>query len=229
MNNNSKLDLIVINKPKKILVATGIYPPDIGGPATYSKLLKEELPKATKGKVRAIILNFGEVRKWPKVIRHFVYFCKALYRGRYCDILYAQDPVSVGLPTMLAAKILRKPFLLKVVGDYAWEQGVGRFGVRDSLDTFVTRDQAYPWFVRQLKRVESYVAGRANHIVVPSHYLKKIVSAWGVDPSRIIVIYNAFDVPENIPAKEVLRAKARVEGKWWLVSAGWSRGKVLIC
>ncbi len=29
----------------RILIATGIYPPDIGGPATYSKLLFDELPK----------------------------------------------------------------------------------------------------------------------------------------------------------------------------------------
>ena len=28
----------------KILIATGLYPPETGGPATYSKLLEEELP-----------------------------------------------------------------------------------------------------------------------------------------------------------------------------------------
>src|SRR3989344_1308256 len=30
---------------KNILIATGIFPPDIGGPATYTKILSEELPK----------------------------------------------------------------------------------------------------------------------------------------------------------------------------------------
>ena len=29
----------------KILLATGIFPPQIGGPATYAKLLSDELPR----------------------------------------------------------------------------------------------------------------------------------------------------------------------------------------
>ena len=212
-------NLIVINKPKKILVATGIYPPDVGGPATYSKLLKEELPKYSKDKVRAIILNFGEVRKWPKIVRHIIYFFKALYRGRYCDVIYAQDPVSVGLPALLAAKILRKPFLLKVVGDYAWEQGVSRFGVKDDLDTFSLKRKPYGFFVRGLKRVETYVSGKADLVIVPSEYLKKIISNWGVSVDKITVIYNSFEPPKGLSSKDAIRKKMKVEGEL-IVSAG---------
>jgi hypothetical protein len=29
-----------------IVIATGLYPPESGGPATYSKALEEALPKA---------------------------------------------------------------------------------------------------------------------------------------------------------------------------------------
>ncbi|MEK7477849.1 MAG: glycosyltransferase family 4 protein [Patescibacteria group bacterium] len=218
-NDAIRSNLIVINKQKKILVATGLYPPDIGGPATYSKLLKEELPKASKDKLRVIILNFGEVRHWPLFLRHLIYFGKALYRGRFCDVIYAQDPVSVGLPALWAAKLLRKPFLLKIVGDYAWEQAVGRFGVTDHLDYFSTQSDIYGWYVRLLKTVQTFVAKQAKQIIVPSRYLKKIVSNWGVDPAKIIVIYNAFDEPTNMPAKEALRQKLDVTGEV-IVSAG---------
>lgn len=212
-------NLIVINKPKKILVATGIYPPDIGGPATYSKLLKEELPKFSKDKVRAIILNFGEVRGWPKGIRHILYFFKALNRGRYCDVVYAQDPVSVGLPSLLAARFLRKPFLVKIVGDYAWEQGVARYGVGDDLDTFSSANLQYPWMVRQLKKIETYVAGKAQAVIVPSEYLKKIVLSWGVPSDKVTVIYNSFEAPKNLQSKEVIRGKMKVAGQL-VLSAG---------
>ncbi len=51
-----------------------------------------------------------------------LYFLKVLKRGLGVDVIYAQDPVSVGLPSVLAAQILNKKFLLKIVGDYAWEQ-----------------------------------------------------------------------------------------------------------
>lgn len=230
-NNKIKDNLIVINKPKRILVATGIYPPDVGGPATYSKLLKEELPKYSKDKVRAIILNFGEVRRWPKIIRHLIYFFKAVYRGRYCEVIYAQDPVSVGLPSMWAAKILRKPFLLKIVGDYAWEQGVARFGVKEDLDTFSLKTEPYPWFVRQLKKIEGYVASRADLVIVPSEYLKKIVSNWGIPLDKITVIYNSFEPPKGLLSKDAIRKKMKVSGEL-IVSAGrlvpWKGFGVLI-
>jgi glycosyltransferase involved in cell wall biosynthesis len=212
-------NLIVINKPKRILVATGIYPPEVGGPATYSKLLKEELPKYSKDKVRAIILNFGEVRKWPKVIRHIIYFFKALYRGRYCEVIYAQDPVSVGLPALWAARVLHKPFLLKIVGDYAWEQGVARFGVKDDLDSFSLKTEPYGWFVQLLKKIEKYVAREADKIIVPSEYLKKIVTNWGISPDKIIVIYNSFEQPKGLLSKEIIRKKVKVTGEL-VVSAG---------
>ena len=107
------------NQNKSVLVTTGIFPPDIGGPATYSKLLLDELPKHG---LDISVLSFGEVRHLPKIIRHISYFFKVLRRGKGVDIIYAQDPVSVGLPSVVASKILRKKFLLKVVGDYAWEQ-----------------------------------------------------------------------------------------------------------
>lgn len=221
MEKNHKVssNLIVINKPKRILVATGIYPPAVGGPATYSKLLKEELPKYSKDKVRAIILNFGEVNQWPKIIRHIIYFFKALYRGRYCEVIYAQDPVSVGLPALWAAKILRKPFLLKIVGDYAWEQGVTRFGVKEDLDSFSLKTEPYGWYVRWLKKIENYVARQAKVIIVPSEYLKKIVSHWGISPDKIIVIYNSFEPPKGLSSKEIIRQKMKVSGEL-VVSAG---------
>ncbi len=218
-NNQIKENLIVINKPKRILVATGIYPPEVGGPATYSKLLKEELPKYSKDKVRAIILNFGEVRRWPKIISHLIYFFKAYYRGRYCDVVYAQDPVSVGLPALWAAKILHKPFLLKIVGDYAWEQGVSRFGVVDNLDIFSKRTEGYSWFVRQLKKIEKYVASQAKVVIVPSEYLKTIVVNWGINPYKITVIYNSFESPKGLLSKDSIRKKMKVQGEL-VVSAG---------
>ncbi|MFA5841383.1 MAG: glycosyltransferase family 4 protein [Candidatus Paceibacterota bacterium] len=175
----------------KILIATGIYPPSIGGPATYSKILFDELPKRGIG---AAVFSFDEVRHLPKVISHIAYFFKVLAHGVSCDIIYAQDPISVGLPALFAAKILRKRFFLKVVGDYAWEQGAQRFGVTDLLDEFSKEPlSGYSAPVRFLRKAESFVARRAERVIVPSRYLKKIVTRWGVPEERICVIYNALE------------------------------------
>ena len=175
----------------RILIATGIYPPSIGGPATYSKILFQELPK--RG-ISVRVLSFDEVRHLPKVIRHFSYFLKAIYYALGCDIIYAQDPVSVGLPSLFAAKILRKRFFLKIVGDYAWEQGVQRFGVADLLDIFSKKRRGhYRIFIRILIRLEEIVARQADKIITPSNYLANILRLWGVNQNKISVIGNAFE------------------------------------
>src|SRR3989344_632171 len=177
-----------LNTKKRILIVTGIFPPDVGGPATYSKILLDELPKEN---FCAKVLSFGSVKYLPKGISHIAYFLKAMRLGARADIIFAQDPVSVALPAMLAAKILRKKFILKIVGDYAWEQGVQRFEVKEILDDFLNKK--YGINVEVLRKIEKFVANHTEKIIVPSEYLKKVVSAWGVNPNKIKVIYNAFD------------------------------------
>ncbi len=192
------------NSRPHILIATGIFPPQVGGPATYSKLLLDKLPE--RG-FDLKVVNFGDVLSQPKIIRHLSYFFRLLQYGRKVDIIYAQDPVSVGLPALLAAKILQKNFYLKIVGDYAWEQGTQRGGVKDSLDDFSIKHFGYSRLVQILKKVEFMVANGADKILVPSNYLKTIVSNWGIDPRKITVIYNAFHAPNLITTKESLREK----------------------
>lgn len=201
---------------KNILIATGIFPPQVGGPATYSKLLLDKLPSFGFG-VR--VINFGSVLSLPKVIRHVVYLLKILWSTPWASIVYAQDPVSVGLPALIASRIFGKPFFLKIVGDYAWEQGAQRSGVTDLLDTFSLEHEKYPFFVRLLKKVELFVANHADSIIVPSEYLKKIVTNWGVSPEKITVIYNAFNEPHVPMSKEELRSKLGFSGPV-IVSAG---------
>jgi glycosyltransferase involved in cell wall biosynthesis len=220
-------------KHRKILIATGIFPPDIGGPATYSKLLLDELPN--RG-LAVKVVSFGAVRHLPKIIRHFVYFFKILRKGFFADVIFAQDPVSVGLPSVLAAKILRKKFILKVVGDYAWEQYQqkiqnSKFKIQNynaklkNIEDF--QAEKFDVVTELRRKVESWVAKKADKIIVPSEYLKKIVGTWGAENNKIIVVYNAFK-NELISAAEGVSAAE----KSYIVSAGrlvpWKGFDVLI-
>ena len=103
----------------RLLIATPLYPPETGGPATYSRLLEGELPKRD---VEVVVLKWSEIAYLPKLRRHFAYFRLVMQLGRNVDLIFALDPVSVGFPAWCAAFLLRKRFLLKVVGDFAWEQ-----------------------------------------------------------------------------------------------------------
>jgi glycosyltransferase involved in cell wall biosynthesis len=193
----------------KILVATGIFPPQIGGPATYSKLLYDELSK--RG-IDVEIATFGDFIDKPKLVRHFLYFLEVLEKAKHVDLVYAQDPVSVGLPALFASQIAGKRLVLKIVGDYAWEQGTQRFGVKDSLDDFARRYKRYSWQVKLLKKIQTYVAEGAAKIITPSKYLKSIIVDWGIDPRKISVVYNGFhlEVPKTLKAS--LRKKHGLAG-----------------
>jgi glycosyltransferase involved in cell wall biosynthesis len=192
----------------KILIATGIYPPDIGGPATYTKLIEEEL--RIKG-YQIETLIFTKYKKFPKILRHLFYFKDLIKKSHGISFIFAQDPVSVGLPVMFASWVTGKPYLLKIVGDYAWEQSQQRFGVIDNLDSFSTRND-YRLPVKILKFIQKNVAKRAKLVLVPSRYLKKIITNWGINQDKIQVIYNSFDLKINLPAREELRQKLGLNG-----------------
>ena len=194
----------------KLLVATPLYPPDIGGPATYAEVLYRKLPEHN---INVTIVSFGEVRHLPKFIRHIVYFFKIYSAGKNADIILAQDPVSVGLPTVLATKLLGKRFFIRIAGDYAWEQGVQRFGVEDTLDAFSKQNKNYRFSVRVLKVIEKWVTAQARQVIVPSKYMKKIVTNWGIPRKKIIVIPNPVrDVSEQ-GNRRTLRGLLRARGK----------------
>ncbi|MDB5266103.1 MAG: N-acetyllactosaminide 3-alpha-galactosyltransferase [Parcubacteria group bacterium] len=181
----------------RLCIATPLYPPEPGGPATYAKTLEEGLP-ALGWEVS--LVTFSEVRHLPSGIRHIAYMLRVLKAGKDADVILALDPVSVGWPAAIAAGLMRKPFVVKIVGDFAWEQGTQRAGITVPLDVFA-RTRRVPFFVSILRSVQEYVAQHARTIIVPSIYLKSIVTAWGIDPTKIEVVYNALSIDEVIPEK----------------------------
>ncbi|MBY0539726.1 glycosyltransferase family 4 protein [Patescibacteria group bacterium] len=200
----------------RVLIATGLFPPDIGGPATYSKFLFERLPAYG---FEVEVLPFSKVRRlWP-IVRHFVYFFLLLKYGRDVDVLYAQDTVSVGIPVMCANFFLKKKFLVRVPGDQVWEQGVRRFGITGSLEDFPQfswKWHPYLWVMRSLQQI---VVRRADALIVPSKYMERVVSKWPVAPKKIVHIYNGVEEFGDTGNKPVLRGLLRFQGKL-LISIG---------
>lgn len=178
-----------------MVLATPLYPPQPGGPATYAKTLFEGLPKEG---IEVVLVKFSEVRHLPRFVRHLAYYRRVLAAAKNADAIFALDPISVGVPAMHAAHKLKKPFFVKIVGDYAWEQGSQRYGVTGPLDMFVRTKQT-SLRVRLLQRAQTKVARAAQKIIVPSQYLRGIVSAWGIPEERIQVIYNSVSVDAVTP------------------------------
>ncbi|MEK7564697.1 MAG: glycosyltransferase family 4 protein [Patescibacteria group bacterium] len=176
----------------RLLLATGIYPPDIGGPATYAKLLVDELPKRGVSIDVVFYGDKGVSRSIPKGIRHIVFFFKCFFKAIKSDVVLVQDTISAGLPALLASRLARRRFLIRVPGDYVWEQSVQRFGVKDSIDDF--QNKKYGFKVEFLRSIQKFVVSNADVVITPSNYFKDLVKTWVKDKNKVITIYNGIDI-----------------------------------
>lgn len=201
----------------KVLITTGIYPPEVGGPATYTKLMEGRLP-ALGWAVE--VLPFRTVRSLPKIIRHLAFAWKALRAGRDADVIYTQDVGSVGFPSLIAAKLLRKPFAVRVPGDYAWEQSTQRFGVTDTIDAFQTK--RYGTAVELLRTIQRMIVRHADLVIAPSRYFAELVSAWDhTGRVKAKAIYNGIDFPDVLPSRdEARKASGYADDDRIVMSAG---------
>lgn len=183
----------------RLVLATPLYPPEPGGPATYASILME---LGKREGLDITLVKFSDVRRLPKLLRHGAYFLRVLKAARHADAILVLDPVSTGVPAMLAAFFSGKPYAVKVVGDYAWEQGTQRYGITETLDEFVAKKRV-PLPVGFFRMLQKRVAQSARVVIVPSKYLKGIVMSWGVPEYKMQVIYNAMksSVPSEPPSE----------------------------
>src|SRR3989344_8348788 len=95
---------------KKILIVTGIFPPDIGGPASYAETVGQKLSDnfkvsvVTYSSVRKFSedkkFNFKIVRVWKKLpwfLRHLIYFCKIFFKSKHNDIIFSLSTINGGI------------------------------------------------------------------------------------------------------------------------------------
>lgn len=75
----------------KILIATGIYPPQLGGPATYAKNIRDAFLSL---KHEVFIKRFTIENKLPTVIRHIWFFFKSFVSILKSDFSFYQSFVQ---------------------------------------------------------------------------------------------------------------------------------------
>lgn len=107
----------------RIVIATGIYPPEVGGPAQYAQHLKEEFENMGH---RVTVRTFTVERKLPSGVRHVVFFLKLYASSIGSDCILAFDTYSVGVPAAATRFITGIPLIVRVGGDFLWEQYLER-------------------------------------------------------------------------------------------------------
>lgn len=201
----------------RIFIATGIFHPESGGPATY---LHGLLPEVQAAGHTVRLLTFGDptprdseygypVHRIPRrsrALRPLAYAAYGLAARPllgWADLIYQH---TTGLPLWGAGRL---PRVLKIVGDQAWERCVrlGLIPATEDVDDFQTR--TYSPAVSAIKTLRRRDVRAADRVIVPSEYLKRMVVGWGAAEERVRVIYNALPpVDRARPALSQAEARA---------------------
>jgi len=194
----------------KVLIAAGIYPPAVGGPATHlAHLLPHLLARGLELRAVAFAEQDAAARDtFPTVritgahwtIRNARYGSAFRRHEQWADVVYA---TSMGLPRSRG----RRPALLRIPGDLAWERAVNRglVPMTEDIDRFQhARHGSRVALLKWLRRREARSAAR---IVVPSDYLKRLVVGWGIEPARIAVVHSAATYEAGTESREELRQR----------------------
>ena len=197
----------------RVLVVTGIFPPDHGGPASYVPSIAQGLVQQGHKVAGVITLSnridhddrqygFRVVRlrrhqfrliRWVKTILEIARW------ARQADVVYLNGLVLEGI---LGAKFFaRQPTVVKVVGDLIWEKARNSRATRLELDAFQAARLPLRW--RLLRQLQAWYTAQADAVVTPSRYLARMVANWGVDETRIHVVYNAVTLLPITPPTDV--------------------------
>jgi glycosyltransferase involved in cell wall biosynthesis len=98
--------------------------------------------------------------------------------------------------SLMLCKIFRIKFIAKIVGDYSWERAQNRGWTDLNIDNFQTSKKSI--FLKLLDWASKYPIRKASNVIVPSYYLKNLISKfWAVPSNNISVIYNSFNPSNN--------------------------------
>jgi len=186
----------------RIVFLTGIWPPDVGGPATHGPDFARFL-RDRGHKVHVVTMGDAEPterpvpvesvsRGRPFVVRYPLVAVRAMQLARRADVVYATATYAAAAAAAAAAC---RPLVAKLVSDPAYERA-RRYGlVRGTLESFqADRSPA----VRALKTMRTNSLRRARRIVVPSRYLAGFAARWGLNEERIEVLSNPAPPPTEV-------------------------------
>lgn len=226
----------------KLLIITGVFPPEIGGPASFGLALAKKL--AVEKQIT--VLTYSSVfkfkndhtfqfkvwrvwKKWPWFWRHLLFTAKIFWQAIKHNQILVLTTLNGGLPLIIAKLLFKKHFIIRVVGDRAWETAINKNKTFLLIDDF-QKSKKKRW-IGFLAKWQSTICRRADRVIVPSQYLARMVKGWGVPEDHIQVVYNGVDFQPSTQSREEARKAIGIPGNI-LLSTGrlvaWKGFRMLI-
>jgi glycosyltransferase involved in cell wall biosynthesis len=200
-----------------VLVVSGIWPPDVGGPASHAPALADLL-RQQGHRVEVVTTADSEpaprpyrvhwvARSTPPPFRHLAVVREVRRTARHADRVYATTMVR---RAALGAALARRPLVVKLVADEVFERERRADRFEGTLEEFQQHRGGLR--VRFLRATRTAALRRARRVVVPSAYLREIALGWGLTPSRVTVVPNPAPELPPLPSRDDARAALGVHG-----------------
>jgi glycosyltransferase involved in cell wall biosynthesis len=188
----------------KVLIVSGIWPPDVGGPASHAPEVAEFL--LGRGHSVEVVTTAEEApapraypvhwasREHAGGVRHLMAASLIREAARRNDVVYSTGMLG---RTALAATTARRPFVAKLTQDPAFERALRRRQFSGDPVAFQSSTAA-----RGLRKARDVELRRAAHVVCPSAFLAELVQGWGVSAERISVLPNPMPPVPELPVPE---------------------------
>ncbi len=175
-----------------VVIATGIYPPEIGGPAYYALGLEKAFRSLGHD---PIVVSYGGLRRLPIGVSHALYFTRLFPRLFGAHAVIALDTASVAIPAALACSLTGTRFIVRTGGDFVWEHYLDRTGDMLPLARFYSEHKLLSFKERLIIVLTRWALSRA--IVVFSTRLQRDVwlKPYGLALDQTRIIGNAVDIP----------------------------------
>ena len=196
----------------KVLVVTGIWPPDVGGPASHAPDVADFL--LARGHEVEVVTTASAPpaprpdpvrhvpRSLPPGVRHLRGAALVRRRARTADVVYTTGMFG---RSFAGAASARRPYVVKLTADPAFERARRRGVVSGNVDEF-QRGARGP-AVALLRFMRDVELRHAAHVFCPSAYLRELAIAWGVAADRVSVLPNPYPpLPELAPRDELKRS-----------------------
>lgn len=198
----------------KILIATGIYPPKIGGPAKYAESLRKEWENQGH---RVKVRTYGLELKLPSIVRHIYYMLRIIPAVIWSDMIFALDTFSVGLPATLDAKLFGKKIIMRTGGDFLWEGYVERTGDLVLLKDFY-KETSLKWSKKEnyIFKLTRWTLKNVSALIFSTTWQKEIfLEAYGLDQKNIFLMDNFYGAKiQSAPAGNKVFVAGTRKLKW---------------
>lgn len=179
----------------RALIVSGIWPPDVGGPASHAPEVAgwlRERGHEVEAVVTAGVPPAPEAypvrwvsRSLRPGVRHAAAVRLIAARARHADVVYSTGMFG---RSSLGAFLVRAPLVLKLTADPAFERARRRGLVAGEVTDFQSGAGGPPAALLRSARDAAVV--RAAHIVCPSEFMRDLVLSWGVPPDRVTLLPN---------------------------------------